>query len=66
LCTCGNDEFAPVYKIKKLSKILSPTAKDEFVQIVELRCTKCQTSLVDLMHEVDNPKASNKSLAFLV
>ena len=48
-CTCGNDTFAPIYKVKKLSRILSPSGKDEFVQQVEIRCTKCEMSLAELM-----------------
>lgn len=51
ICECGCAEFSPIYTVKKLSKILSPTGKDEFVQQVEMRCTKCGISLTDLMGE---------------
>ena len=53
-CTCGSLEFAPIYTVKKLSKILSPTGKDKFVQQAEIRCTKCGKPLAKSMEEKDS------------
>ena len=38
---CGNDTFVQVFKIRKLSALLSPTGKTTMIPIQVFACAKC-------------------------
>ena len=38
---CGNDTFTQVYKIRKLSALLSPTGKPTMIPFPVFTCVKC-------------------------
>ena len=38
---CGNDTFVQVYKMRKLSALLSPTGKETMIPIQMFSCAKC-------------------------
>ena len=38
---CGNDTFIQVYKMRKLSALLSPTGKPTMIPIQVFACHKC-------------------------
>jgi hypothetical protein len=40
-CDCGNGMFEEKLMFKKISRLLSPTAKDEVYPLQVLVCTKC-------------------------
>ena len=39
--SCGNDTFIQVYKMRKLSALLSPTGKPTMIPIQVFACHKC-------------------------
>ena len=39
--SCGNDTFVQVYKMRKLSALLSPTGKPTMIPIQIFACAKC-------------------------
>ena len=39
--SCGNDTFIQVYKIRKLSALLSPTGKTTMIPMQIFTCAKC-------------------------
>jgi len=39
--SCGNDTFVQVYKIRKLSALLSPTGKPTMIPMQVFTCVKC-------------------------
>ena len=39
--SCGNDTFTQVYKMRKLSALLSPTGKPTMIPIQVFACHKC-------------------------
>ena len=39
--SCGNDTFTQVYKIRKLSALLSPTGQETMIPIQVFACAKC-------------------------
>ena len=39
--SCGNDTFIQVYKMRKLSALLSPTGQEARVPIPLFSCAKC-------------------------
>ena len=39
---CGNDTFIKVYKMRKLSALLSPTGKPTMIPIQVFACHKCR------------------------
>ena len=42
ICTeCGNDTFIQVYKMRKLSALLSPAGKETIIPINVFACNKC-------------------------
>ena len=42
ICTeCGNDTFIQVYKMRKLSALLSPAGKETMIPISVFACAKC-------------------------
>ena len=38
---CGNDIFVQVYKMRKLSALLSPTGQESMIPIQIFACAKC-------------------------
>ena len=38
---CGNDTFVQVYKMRKLSALLSPTGKPTMIPMQVFACAKC-------------------------
>ena len=38
---CENDTFQQVYRMRKLSKLLSPTGKESFIPMQVFSCAKC-------------------------
>ena len=38
---CENDTFQQVYRMRKLSKLLSPTGKETMIPIQVFACAKC-------------------------
>jgi len=38
---CGNDTFAQVYRMRKLSPLLSPTGQEAIIPIQVFACAKC-------------------------
>ena len=38
---CGNDTFVQVFKIRKLSALLSPTGQESMIPIQIFACHKC-------------------------
>ena len=38
---CGNDIFVQVYKMRKLSALLSPTGKPTMIPVQVFACAKC-------------------------
>ena len=38
---CGNDTFVQVYKMRKLSALLSPTGQESMIPIQIFACAKC-------------------------
>ena len=38
---CGNDTFVQVFKIRKLSALLSPAGQETIVPMQVFACTKC-------------------------
>ena len=38
---CGNDTFVQVYKMRKLSALLSPTGKPTMIPMQIFACAKC-------------------------
>ena len=38
---CGNDSFVSVFKMRKLSALLSPTGKEARIPIPLFACSKC-------------------------
>ena len=38
---CGNDTFIQVYKMRKLSALLSPAGKETIIPINVFACNKC-------------------------
>ena len=38
---CGNDTFVQVFKIRKLSALLSPTRKETIIPMQVFACAKC-------------------------
>ena len=38
---CGNDTFSQVYKMRKLSALLSPTGKETMIPVQVFACVKC-------------------------
>ena len=47
-CTCGCSSWTSAFILKKLSKILSPDAKDGLIPIPDMICAKCKKSLRDI------------------
>ena len=45
---CGGEYFENVFKVKKVSAIVSPNAQETIVPIQTLRCLKCGNILNDL------------------
>ena len=42
ICTeCGNDTFIQVYKMRKLSALLSPAGQESMIPIQAFACAKC-------------------------
>ena len=39
--SCGNDTFVQVYRMRKLSALLSPTGKPTMIPIQVFACNKC-------------------------
>ena len=39
--SCGNDTFTQVFKMRKLSALLSPTGKPTMIPIQVFACAKC-------------------------
>ena len=39
--SCGNDTFTQVYKMRKLSALLSPAGKESMIPIQVFACHKC-------------------------
>ena len=39
--SCGNDTFTQVYKMRRLSALLSPTGKPTMIPIQVFACHKC-------------------------
>tara|TARA_R100000152_G_C6552681_1_gene26587 strand:- start:89 stop:304 length:216 start_codon:yes stop_codon:yes gene_type:complete len=39
--SCGNDTFQEVYKMRKLSALLSPTGQESMIPIQIFCCAKC-------------------------
>ena len=39
--SCGNDTFVQVFKMRKLSALLSPTGKPTMIPIPLFQCSKC-------------------------
>ena len=39
--SCGNDTFHHIFKIRKLSALLSPTGQETMVPIQVFTCVKC-------------------------
>ena len=39
--SCGNDTFIQVYKMRKLSALLSPAGKETMIPISVFACAKC-------------------------
>ena len=39
--SCGNDTFVQVYRMRKLSALLSPTGKPTMIPIQVFACHKC-------------------------
>ena len=39
--SCGNDTFTQVYKIRKLSALLSPTGQPTMITMQLFTCAKC-------------------------
>ena len=39
--SCGNDTFHHVFKMRKLSALLSPTGEETMIPIQVFACTKC-------------------------
>jgi len=39
--SCGNDTFAQVYKLRKLSALLSPTGQPTMIPMQVFTCAKC-------------------------
>ena len=39
--SCGNDTFTQVYRMRKLSPLLSPTGQETMIPIQVFACTKC-------------------------
>ena len=39
--SCGNDTFTQVYKIRKLSALLSPTGQPTMIPMQVFTCAKC-------------------------
>ena len=39
--SCGNDTFVQVYRMRKLSALLSPTGKPTMIPIQIFACAKC-------------------------
>ena len=46
---CGNDTFVQVYKMRKLSALLSPTGKPTMIPIPLFACSKCGHINSDLL-----------------
>ena len=39
--SCGNDTFTQVFKMRKLSALLSPTGQESMIPIQVFACAKC-------------------------
>ena len=39
--SCGNDTFVQVFKMRKLSALLSPTGQESMIPIQIFACAKC-------------------------
>ena len=39
--SCGNDTFTQVYKMRKLSALLSPTGTEAMIPVQVFACAKC-------------------------
>lgn len=56
LCTkCGSAFFIPVYMIRKVSALISPSGREEMIQVPVMACAACGTPIVpDGFDEVKN------------
>ena len=52
---CGNDTFIQVYKVRKLSALLSPTGQPTVIPLQMFACAKCNhINSVFLPKELEN------------
>ena len=51
---CKNDTFQHVFKIRKLSALLSPSGEEMIIPVQTFACTKCSNINVGFRHK-DNP-----------
>lgn len=52
-CDCGNVIFMPGFVFKRVSKLVSPSGKDETVPIDVMICTKCG-KILDMYESKDS------------
>ena len=50
---CGNDTFVQVFKIRKLSALLSPAGKETMIPMQVFACAKCGHINDAFLHEED-------------
>ena len=55
--SCGNDTFVQVFKMRKLSALLSPAGKETLIPIQIFACHKC-----GLVNEGFLPKETDESI----
>ena len=55
--SCGNDTFVQVFKMRKLSALLSPAGKETMIPIQIFACHKCGH-----VNEVFLPKETDESI----
>ena len=54
---CGNDTFQQVYRMRKLSALLSPTGQETMIPIQVFACAKCGH-----INKGFQPKEANESV----
>ncbi len=51
---CGKDAFSPIFKIKRLSPLISPTGQETFIPIQLFKCDACDHINELFLHGLTN------------
>ena len=60
---CAAIYFEPIFRVKRISAIMSPTGKEAIVPVQVLRCQECHAVLNDLTDFAETKKENTEKAA---